>query len=129
GVEVGGAGGFGDAERGSAGDHSGASLGAGECSLEIEHGLQHRGVRKHLRQSIGGGKALDQRRRHEIDLTRREPGAWMNSGRPRIISCMKRILSVLAPTLALSAAFAIPALRAAEMPAAGAAAPDFTLQS
>ena len=42
---------------------------------------------------------------------------------------MKRMLSLAAPALALSLALGAPALRAAEMPAAGSKAPDFTLQS
>jgi peroxiredoxin Q/BCP len=42
---------------------------------------------------------------------------------------MNRILSFAAPVLALSLAIAAPVLKAADMPAAGAKAPDFTLQS
>jgi len=42
---------------------------------------------------------------------------------------MKRILSVIAPVLTLSLALAAPAAQAADMPAVGSQAPDFTLQS
>src|ERR1700712_18357 len=42
---------------------------------------------------------------------------------------MKRILSLAAYTLALALAVTTPALRAADLPAAGSKAPDFTLQS
>jgi peroxiredoxin Q/BCP len=42
---------------------------------------------------------------------------------------MKRILSDAAQALALSLALAAPALRAADIPAAGSKAPEFTLQS
>lgn len=42
---------------------------------------------------------------------------------------MKRFLSLAAPTLAFAIAVAAPALQAADMPAVGSQAPDFTLQS
>jgi peroxiredoxin Q/BCP len=42
---------------------------------------------------------------------------------------MKRILSLAVPALVLSLAVAAPALSAAELPAVGSKAPDFTLQS
>jgi thioredoxin-dependent peroxiredoxin len=42
---------------------------------------------------------------------------------------MKRFLSLAAPALALSLALSTPVVRAAEIPAAGAKAPGFTLQS
>lgn len=53
----------------------------------------------------------------------------MNPASARIKEDMKRALTISATTLALSLALAIPSLRAAEPPAAGAKAPDFTLQS
>jgi peroxiredoxin Q/BCP len=54
---------------------------------------------------------------------------WMNSPLSCINEDMKRILSLAVPALALSLALALPALHAADLPAAGAQAPDFTLQS
>lgn len=53
----------------------------------------------------------------------------MNPALPRITAGMKQIFSFAAPALALSLGLVAPLLRAADMPEAGAAAPDFTLQS
>jgi thioredoxin-dependent peroxiredoxin len=53
----------------------------------------------------------------------------MNSPFPRIIRNMKRILFFAAPLLALSLVIPAIPIRAAEMPAVGSNAPDFTLQS
>jgi thioredoxin-dependent peroxiredoxin len=53
----------------------------------------------------------------------------MNSGLRGITTGMKPNSLVAAPVLALSLCLAAPALRAADMPAAGAPAPDLTLQS
>ena len=50
----------------------------------------------------------------------------MNSPLARIVQCMKRNLSLAALMLS---SFALLALQAAEIPAAGSKAPDFTLQS
>ena len=53
----------------------------------------------------------------------------MNPALACIRENMKRIFSLTTPVLAFSLALAVPALRAADLPAAGAPAADFTLQS
>ena len=52
-------------------DHAAARFGAGQRGFEIEHGLQHGGIREDLRHRFGGRETLHQSREHPIDLTRR----------------------------------------------------------
>ena len=54
---------------------------------------------------------------------------WMNFGDAGIEVGMKRTLSLAFPALALLLAASVPVLRAADIPAEGSMAPDFTLKS